>query len=149
MSPGQNLESLDLGRVGGDQPMVVAVGAHHVGEHLGVAGVGLGAARRVTVAIARRRHRVDRVELVAGGHQGADEEPPVRLDADHHRRWIIDVRANELVEAGDALYPLGQAGLGQSSALLVGHMHVVVGLSPVHSNKDHLSATSLSSEQLL
>ena len=149
MRPGQHLERLDLGSVGSHEAVAVAVGAHHVGEHLGVAGVGLGAARRMAVSIARRRHRVHRVELVAGGHQGADEKAPVRLDADHHFLGILDVSFDELVKAGDALHPFGQAGLGKSSALLVAHMHVVVGLSPIHSHKDHLLATFRSSDQLL
>ncbi len=34
-------------------------------------------------------------------------------------------------------------------ARLVGHVHVVVGLGPVHANKDHLTATFRSSDQLL
>jgi hypothetical protein len=59
------------------------------------------------------------------------------------------VCADEFVEAGDALCRLGQAGLGQPPALLVGHVHVVVGLRPVHANKDHLLATFRSSDQLV
>ena len=33
----------------------MAVGAHHVGEHLSIAGVGLGPTRRVAVPVARGR----------------------------------------------------------------------------------------------
>jgi hypothetical protein len=117
-------------------------------QHLGVAGVGLGAAGRVPVPIARRRHRVHRVELVAGRHQRGDEQSPVGLDADHHLDGIFDMCADQLVEPGDAIHPFGQPGLGQPAAFLVGHVHVVMGLGPIHSYKDHPVASRLSDQNL-
>ena len=47
--------------------------------------------------------------------------------------------ADQVMEAGDALHPLRQAAAAQPFAVLVLHVHVVVGLSPVHPNKDHLA----------
>jgi hypothetical protein len=35
------------------------------------------------------------------------------------------------VEAGDALHPFGQPGLGQAAPFTVLHVHVVMGLGPV------------------
>jgi hypothetical protein len=43
------------------------------------------------------------------------------------------------MEAGDALHPLRQAAPGETLAVLILDVHVVVGLSPVHPNKDHLA----------
>ena len=91
----------------------------------------------MTVPISRRRHRVDRVELIAGRHQRGDEQTPVGLDADHHLGWLLDKRADQLVEPGDAVHPFRQPGLAEPLADLVGHVHIVVGLSPVHSYENH------------
>jgi hypothetical protein len=63
--------------------------------------------------------------------------PPVGLDADHHLGRVIDLGADQLVEASNALHPLGQSGLGQPLALLVHDLHIVVGLGPVHPYEDH------------
>ena len=52
---------------------------------------------------------------------------------------LLDVAADQLVEAGDALHPLGQPATAKTFAVLVLHVHVVVGLSPVHPYKDHLA----------
>ncbi len=95
----------------------------------------------MAVPIARRRHRVDRVQLVAGRHQGGDEQTPVGLDADYHLGRILRVGADQLVEASNAVHPFRQPGLGQPPALPVCHVHVVMGLRPVHSYKDHPVAT--------
>ena len=100
------------------------------------------------VPVARGRHRVHRVELVASRHQRGDEQAPVGLDADHHLGGVLDVRAHQLVEPGDAVHPLGQPGLAEPLAGLVGHVYVVVGLGPVHSYEDHLVASRSSDRHL-
>jgi hypothetical protein len=140
---GQDLERLDPFAVAGDEAMVVAVGADHVGQDLGVAGVGLCPAGRVTVSIPRCRQRVDRIELVAGGDEGGHEQAPVGLDPDHHLGRVIDMGADQVVEPGDAVHALRETGLGQPLAFLVDHMHVVMGLSPVHPDQDHPHPSSL------
>jgi hypothetical protein len=102
MGSGQHLDGLHLLAVAGDETVVVAaVGAHHVRQHLGVAGVGLGAAGRVPLAVPRCRHRVDRVELVAGRNQRGDEQTSVGLDADRLFGGVPDMRADQLMEPGD------------------------------------------------
>jgi len=43
MGPRQHPDGAGLIRIAGQGPVVVAVGAHQVGQELGVAGIGLGA----------------------------------------------------------------------------------------------------------
>ena len=50
----EDLDGAEQLAVGSHRPMVLAVGAHEVGEHPGIAAVGLGPARRVPLPIARR-----------------------------------------------------------------------------------------------
>ena len=47
--------------------------------------------------------------------------------------------ADEGMETGDPFNPLRQAATAQPLAVLVLNVHVVVGFSPVHANKDHLA----------
>ena len=77
-----------------DRPVVVAVGADHVGQDLGVTGVGLRSRGRVAVPIARGRHRVHREHQIAGRDQRGDEQAPVGLDPDHHLAGLIDMAAD-------------------------------------------------------
>ena len=58
------------------------------------------------VSVARRRHRVHREHLIARRHQCGDEQPPVGLDPDHDLLGIVDMGADKVMEAGDALHPL-------------------------------------------
>ena len=54
VGPSEHLDALGELGVACDRAVVVPVGAHEVGEHLGVAGIGLGPRDRVAVPIARR-----------------------------------------------------------------------------------------------
>ena len=87
--------------------MVVAVSAHHVGQHLGVARIGLRPRNRMAVPVTRRGHRVHREDQIAGRHQRSHEQAPVGLDADRHLARILHMAANQVMETGDALHPLG------------------------------------------
>ena len=69
MSAGEDLDRFGGGTVAGDQAVVVAVGAHQVGQQLGVAGIGFRPGDVVAVAVAGHRERVDRIHLVAGRDQ--------------------------------------------------------------------------------
>ena len=65
MTAGEDLDRARVVAVPGDRPMVVAVGADQIRQHLGVTGVGLRSRDVMTIAIARNRERVDRVQLIA------------------------------------------------------------------------------------
>ena len=49
--------------------MVVAIGAHEIGQHLGVGRIGLGAGHDMALLVAGHGQRVDGVDLIASGHQ--------------------------------------------------------------------------------
>ncbi len=67
-----------------------------------------------------------------------DPQTPVGLDPDMDLAGIVGVGGDEPVEGTDALYGLGQAAGSQTPARLVAHVDVMVGLSPIVSNKDHV-----------
>ena len=135
MGPGQDLHGFGHLGVAGNRPVVVAVGAGQLGEHPGVTGIGLRARGRVPLAVARRRHRVDRQHRVAGRDQRADEQAAVGLGGHDHLRWISDVGCDQLVEPADALQAIGQAAAAEPAAITVLDQHVMVGLRPVMTNK--------------
>ena len=111
-----------------------------------VAGVALGARRRVPLAVAGDRHRVDREHLVAGGPQ-RDPRATVSLDPDHDpvgdlvqgqlRPVVGGVLSQQRVQPGDALQPLGQPGPRQHPAVLVLHLHIVMIFRPVVADEQH------------
>ena len=117
--------------VAGDRPVVVAVGADQIGEDLGVAGVGLGAADVVALAVAGHRARVDRVDAVAGRDQGRDPGAAVRLDADHDFARARGVLRDQLMQRGDARDAFGQPPGGESLARLVHELDIMMGLGPI------------------
>ena len=102
-------ERLGIGAVAGDPAVVVSVQTCQLGEHPSIAGVGLGARGRQPFPVARRRQRVHRDDLVAGGNQRPDEQAAVCLGRHHHLTGLLDVSGDELVEPADALDALRQA----------------------------------------
>ena len=138
MSTGQHLDRLGLGAVGGDGAVVVPIGAHQVGEHLGIAGIGLGPAHVVPFPIPSDGEGVDGVHLVAGRSQGMHPQPSVGFDADGNLRRIIGQVRHQLVEASDPLQPFRESATRQPLPRPVHHMDVVMGLGPVVAYKDHL-----------
>ena len=99
----------------------------------------------MAVPIAGGRHRVDGVDLVAGPDQGADEEPPVDLDADGHRLVLVGELAHHLVQLAHPAHAVGHPTLAENVARFIHHTDVVMVLGPVHSHKEHLTS-SFSSE---
>jgi hypothetical protein len=69
MRPRKDFDRLGVGAVTGDPAMIVAVGAHQIGQQFGVAGIGFGPRDVVAVAVAGHRQRVDRKHLIAGPGQ--------------------------------------------------------------------------------
>ena len=135
---GEDAHRAGLVAVAGDRPVVVAVGADEVGEQPGVAGVGLGAAGVVALAVARRRARVDGVDAVAGRDQRRDPGAAVGLDADHDLAGPGGVLCDQFVQSGDPRDALGQPPGGESLAGFVHELDVVVVLGPVVAHiQDH------------
>ena len=99
--------------VAGHQAVVVAVGADHVGQHLGVTGVGLGPRGR--------RDGPDSATSTSGSRRRPGSRPPPRRPTNRPRSVsmptttsaVLGMSADELVEAGDALHPFGQRALAR------------------------------------
>jgi hypothetical protein len=81
----------------------VGVGAQNVGQHDRVAVVGLAPGDRVPVPVAGHRHRVDGVDLAAGGAQARGEQPARRLD--RHRDRVLGAVAVLGEQAGQRGQP--------------------------------------------
>ncbi len=129
MRASQDLERLGEVRVAGNRPMVVAIRAHEIGEHFGVAGVGLGPRSHMPFAIPAGCQRIDRIDQIATRAQGAHQQPAIGLDAhDHLARLgrMFEDQSTELTNAGDAL---GDPLLGQNPSALIHQTDVVMGFS--------------------
>ena len=107
MCPGQYLDRRSVGGVTGDRAVVVAVGAHQIGQQFGVPGIGLGSRNVVAVAVAGGGHRIDGIHLVASRHQRGDPQAAIGFDADHDLASFLDVAGQELMELTDAGKSLG------------------------------------------
>ena len=81
---------------------------------------------------------VDGHDLVAGRHQGADEEPPVGLGAHHDGGGVSGVLGHQGVERRDAPEVVGNPPPRQHPAGLVLDAEVVVGLGPIVADEDHV-----------
>jgi hypothetical protein len=140
MSAGQHLDPLAGLAVAGHQAMVVTVGTHQVGQHLGVGGVGLGAgAASVALAVASDGLGVDRVHLIAGRHQRGDPQPPIRFDAHHHLGRITRTTGHHRTQLGDPSDALGQTLAAKTHADGVADLDVVMLLGPIITHEDHLA----------
>ena len=84
MGPGPQTHLLPGLAVASQGPVLVTVGADQVGQHLGVAAVGLGTGDGVPFPIASSHQGIDGVDGVAAGDQGVDQQAMVGLDCHHH-----------------------------------------------------------------
>jgi hypothetical protein len=107
MGPGQPLDRLGQRAVTGDLAVVVAVGADQIGQDLRIAAVGLGPRAAMPAAVAVDHLRVDRIHLVAGGHQRPDEQPAVGLDPDRHLRRVHTWAATSACSSATPARPSG------------------------------------------
>jgi len=144
---GDQLDRLGELGVAGDRAVVVTIGPNQIREHLGIAGIGLGARGGAAISIPIHRHRVDREHPVPGGHQGAHEEPAIDLDAHDHLFGLLGVIGDHLVEPHHSLHSLGDPTLGELCPPLIHQADVVVMLGPIDPDEDH-SASSLADEHI-
>ena len=150
MGSGDDLDPLDELGVPWDLTMIVPVGAHEIGQHLGITRVRLCPRDGVAVPIPRGGHRVDRVNLVARTEQRRHDQAAIDLDADRHFHRLVGVRPNQGMELGHALDAVGNATFAEHLSALVHHADIMMVFSPVHTDEDHcflLSTSSLSPEE--
>jgi hypothetical protein len=121
--------------------VVVPVGPHQVGQHLGVACVGLGSRGGVAISITRCGQRVDGVDLVASGQEGIHHQASVDLDADDYRFVIASVLGDQFMQIADPNHAVGHSSLAEHRSVLGHHADVVMVLGPVHSYKEHCSSS--------
>jgi hypothetical protein len=107
---GDGLGQLGVRRQG---PVRGQVGAQDVGQHERIPGVGLLAGHGVAVAVARDRHRVDRVHRSPGGPQAGHQQPAAGLDR-HRNRLLAGVAgvAQQLQQLGETGRVVGDPPLG-------------------------------------
>jgi hypothetical protein len=74
---------------------------------------------------------------VSGCDERGDEQSTIGLDPDDHLTWILDVGTDHVVEARDPVHAFGKSSTPKAFSVLIHHVHVVMGLGPVHSDKDH------------
>jgi hypothetical protein len=117
--------------------VLVAVGAHQVRQHHRVATIRLLLRDGVAIAIAARRHRVDRVDRVPGGAQGPHHQPARRLDADHHLRRVGGVLGDQRVELRQPRRRVVNPPAAQHPAVIGHQADVVPLLRPVDPDQDH------------
>src|SRR6266581_3136349 len=114
MSSGQDLDRPSKVGVSGQHPVFVTVSADEVGQDPSIPWVGLRARGGMAVSIAARCQRIDRIDLVAGGHQRADEQPTVGFDANDHPRRIFSVFGDEGVQLAHSLDPFGISSVARA-----------------------------------
>jgi hypothetical protein len=102
-----------------------------------ITGVGLRSRDIVSVAIARDRERVDRVQLIARREESLHPQATIRFNADHDLVRIFRMVGDELVEGADTHKPLGQSPSRDLLACLVHQMNVVMVFCPVVADEQH------------
>ena len=137
MRPGEDFDRFRLGAVAGDRAVVVPVGAHQIGQQLGIAGIGFGARDVMAVAVVGHRQRVDRIHPIAGRTQRPHPQAAVGFDADHHLAGLLDVGGHQLVEPSNARKSFGQPTRRQPRPVSIHQVNVVVVFSPIVPDKDH------------
>ena len=118
LGAGQHRDGLGELGVGGQRPVRVGVGAQDVRQHDRVAVVGFAARDRVPVPVAGHGHRVDRVDLPAGGAQAGGQQPARGLD--RHRDRVIGavaVLGEQFQQRGQPGRVVADAAAGQQLAV--------------------------------
>jgi len=132
LGAGQHGDGLGQLGVGGQRPVRVQVGAQHVGQDDRVAVVRFAARHTVPVPVAGHRHRVDGVDLAAGGAQARDQQPAGCLD--RHRHQVIGgvaVLGEQGQQLGEPGRVVADPAAGQQLPVPVHQGDVVVIFGPV------------------
>ena len=90
----------------------MAVGPDQIGQHLGIAAVGLGPAAAMAAAVVADHLRVDRIHLITSGHQRPDQQPAVGLDPDRHLRRFLGMGGHQRVQFPHSGQPIGDSAGG-------------------------------------
>ena len=131
---GQHLDAPGLRAVPGRRPQLMRIGAHHVRQHVRVAGIALRTGHAVPLPVPGRLQRVHREHDIPGRDQRGHPRAPVGLGTDHHLRVIAvlaQLLPDQLVQPRHPRHALRQPLLRQHLPGLVHHLHVVMVLSPV------------------
>ena len=131
VGPGQHLDRFGQLAVAGHPTMVVAVGAGQLSQRGGVPGVRLRPRSDVTFPVARHRHRVDGVDLVARRHQRTDEQAPVGLGGHYYVAWAPPHSPPPRRGSGPRPQRLRLAALAPSAGPTISDLDVMVVLSPI------------------
>jgi hypothetical protein len=98
----------------------------------------------VAISVTRRRHGIDPVDLVVRRDQCGHDETAVLFDADHQLIGFTVVAQMFRHERMQLAHPgerVADFSSTKDSAITVQDAHVVVGLSPIHPNKNHFATS--------
>lgn len=146
VGPGKQFQGFDLRGIPCDLAVMAAVQPDDLGENVSVAGVGFGSRGAVPFPISCRRHRVDRIHLIATGQQRRHPHPTIGFDPDHDRTLgevtaagavRIEMFGHHLVQSGQPLDALGQPYPRQPAAGVVFDLDVVMAFRPVIADEQH------------
>ena len=134
-----------LGQLGVDRqrPVRVGVGAHDVGQHHRVRGVGLRARNLVPGPVTRRRERVDCIDGAAGGAQRGNKQSVVGFDA--HRDRVhggVPGLGEQVQQTREPGRVVTDPGLHDHGSGVVDDGDIVVGFGPVDAAKQCQDALS-------
>jgi hypothetical protein len=88
------------------------------------------------IPIPIHRLRVHREHLIAGSHQRADKQAPIRLRADHYLVGLVDSLGDQSMEPRHAVDTLTKTCRRQPLTRLVEQHDVVMLLRPVVTHED-------------
>ena len=130
-----HLDRLRVRAVARHGVQLAGIGAHHIGQHVRVTAVALGAGDPVTFPVPRGLQRVHPVDRVPGRDQRADPRAAVGPGPGHHLRIIgalAQLLPDQLMQPGHPGHPLRQPPAGQHPAPLVHQLHVMMIPRPSH-----------------
>ena len=83
----------------------------------------------MAAAVAADDLGVDRIDLVAGGHQRPDQQPAVGLDPDRHLAWGLGMGRDQGVQLANPGQSIGDPPRREQGAVLVEQAQVMVALA--------------------